>query len=153
MQADKRSVLVDVGYKSLQRFFRSELATAPIYSQNGSNRGVPAELMVRSFAQGLAQCGPAARVRLLCRLRSFGVGSICMLCSLHLSIFTHLSGGRPPAFHDPRSGHHLRRYAARRAHIAAGRASGADPAGARKSEGMRDETVMTNVSQLVELAG
>ena len=47
MQADKRSVLIDVGYKSLQRFFRSELANAPIYSQDGSSRGVPVELMVR----------------------------------------------------------------------------------------------------------
>ena len=35
VQADKRSVLIDVGYKSLQRFFRSELAEAPIYSQDG----------------------------------------------------------------------------------------------------------------------
>jgi len=54
VQADKRSVLIDVGYKSLQRFFRSELANAPIYSQDGGNRGVPAELMVRGFARRVA---------------------------------------------------------------------------------------------------
>jgi len=54
VQADKRSVLVDVGYKSLQRFFRSELTNAPIYSQDGGNRGVPTELMVRGLAQRVA---------------------------------------------------------------------------------------------------
>ena len=44
---DKRTVLIDVGYKSMQRFFRSELDGVPIYSIDGVNRGVPAELMVR----------------------------------------------------------------------------------------------------------
>ena len=46
-QADKRTVLVDVGYKRMQRFFRSELDGVPIYSENGAVRGIPAELMVR----------------------------------------------------------------------------------------------------------
>ena len=47
LQADKRTVLIDVGYKSLQRFFRSELADAPIYTPEGRSRGIPAELVVR----------------------------------------------------------------------------------------------------------
>ena len=47
MAADKRTVLVDVGYRGFQRFFRSELHDAPIYTEDGVNRGIPTELMVR----------------------------------------------------------------------------------------------------------
>ena len=47
VQGDKRTVLIDVGYKSMQRFFRSELDGAPIYNEDGTNRGIPTELLVR----------------------------------------------------------------------------------------------------------
>ena len=49
VQSDKRTVLIDVGYKSMQRFFRSELDGVPIYNVDGGNRGIPTELMVRNL--------------------------------------------------------------------------------------------------------
>ena len=76
VSADKRTVLVDVGYKSLQRFFRSELADAPIYTREGRSRGIPAELMVRASARML----PLLHQWCCCMDEPMHFPSLCNIC-------------------------------------------------------------------------
>lgn len=43
---DKHTVLLNPGYKHMQRFFKSELNGVPIFSETGERLGVPEQLQV-----------------------------------------------------------------------------------------------------------